>query len=74
MKAMCGPSDIWLRPRSGLRLQQAQGAHAPAQDFVAHGGEMQREEQKQKATAIMNSGVSKAGSMLGPPSRKTDAG
>ena len=40
--------EIMTRFRRGLRLHQHQRAHAAAQDLVAHGGEMQRDEQQRE--------------------------
>ncbi len=39
-------SSCAVSVRVTFGLHQLQAAHAPAQDLVAHGGEMQREEQQ----------------------------
>src|SRR6476661_1760551 len=44
MNAACAGSPT-LR---SLRLQETECAHAPTQNFVAHGGEMQRDKQKRE--------------------------
>ena len=74
-----GDDEIGVRSkvhasRPALRLHQPHRAHAPAQDFVAHGGEMQRDESSVKASAMISSGCRIDGSMVGPPMRSTEAG
>ena len=54
MKSACGPRFMraLLPTGADLRLHQIRmRAHAPAQDLVAHGGEMQREEQQREGHA-----------------------
>ena len=47
MKAACGPRFMSALPGAACACISIMRAHAPAQDLVAHGGEMQREEQQQ---------------------------
>ena len=48
MKAACGPRFMAITRPRGVRLHQPHGAHAPAHDLVAHGGEVQGHEQQQE--------------------------
>ena len=62
------------RSRRPARLDLAHRHHAAAIDLGAHRHQVQRQEQHGEARAMTISGHSMLGSMVGPSSRKTDAG